>query len=31
MTGEQMNWGLENLQIDENRLKAIGASGSCLR
>ncbi|MBI4207097.1 MAG: ABC transporter substrate-binding protein [Betaproteobacteria bacterium] len=27
ITGEQMKWGLENLNIDEKRLKQIGASG----
>ncbi|MEJ7668176.1 MAG: ABC transporter substrate-binding protein [Casimicrobiaceae bacterium] len=27
MTGEQIRWGLENLSIDEARLKQLGASG----
>ena len=27
MTGEQIRWGLENLRIDEKRLKALGATG----
>ena len=27
ITGEQMKWGLENLNLDEKRLKQIGASG----
>jgi branched-chain amino acid transport system substrate-binding protein len=27
ITGEQMRWGLENLEISEARLKALGASG----
>jgi len=27
MTGEQVRWGLENLAIDEKRLKELGASG----
>lgn len=27
ITGEQMKWGLENLNLDEQRLKQIGASG----
>jgi branched-chain amino acid transport system substrate-binding protein len=27
VTGEQMRWGLENLNVDEARLKAIGAFG----
>ncbi len=27
MTGEQVRWGLENLDISEARLKALGASG----
>ena len=27
MTGEQMRWGLENLNIDEKRLKELGAVG----
>ena len=27
MTGEQIRWGLENLKIDEARLKQIGATG----
>jgi len=27
MTGEQIRWGLENLNIDDTRLKALGASG----
>jgi branched-chain amino acid transport system substrate-binding protein len=27
ITGEQMKWGLENLNIDERRLKQIGAFG----
>jgi branched-chain amino acid transport system substrate-binding protein len=27
ITGEQMKWGLENLNIDEKRLKQIGAFG----
>jgi branched-chain amino acid transport system substrate-binding protein len=27
ITGEQMKWGLENLNIDEKRLKEIGAFG----
>lgn len=27
LTGEQVRWGLENLNLDEKRLKAIGAEG----
>jgi branched-chain amino acid transport system substrate-binding protein len=27
LTGEQVRWGLENLNIDEKRLKELGASG----
>jgi branched-chain amino acid transport system substrate-binding protein len=27
ITGEQMRWGIENLEISEARLKALGASG----
>jgi branched-chain amino acid transport system substrate-binding protein len=27
MTGEQVRWGLENLNIDEKRLKELGATG----
>ncbi len=27
MTGEQIRWGLENLALDEKRLKELGASG----
>jgi branched-chain amino acid transport system substrate-binding protein len=27
LTGEQVRWGIENLRIDENRLKQIGAVG----
>jgi branched-chain amino acid transport system substrate-binding protein len=27
ITGEQMRWGLENLNIDDKRLKELGASG----
>jgi len=27
ITGEQMRWGLENLDIDEKKLKALGAEG----
>ncbi len=27
MTGEQVRWGLENLRIDEKRLKELGAAG----
>ena len=27
MTGEQVRWGLENLNIDEKRLKELGAVG----
>ncbi len=27
MTGEQVRWGLENLKIDDARLKELGASG----
>ena len=27
MTGEQIRWGLENLNIDEKRLKELGATG----
>ncbi|MCL4798633.1 MAG: ABC transporter substrate-binding protein [Burkholderiales bacterium] len=27
LTGEQVRWGLENLNIDEKRLKEIGATG----
>lgn len=27
LTGEQMRWGLENLNLDEARLKALGATG----
>ncbi|MYM69402.1 ABC transporter substrate-binding protein [Pseudoduganella sp. FT55W] len=27
ITGEQMRWGLENLNVDEARLKAVGAFG----
>jgi branched-chain amino acid transport system substrate-binding protein len=27
MTGEQVRWGLENLNIDEKRLKELGAAG----
>jgi branched-chain amino acid transport system substrate-binding protein len=27
MTGEQVRWGLENLNIDEKRLKQMGATG----
>jgi len=27
MTGEQIRWGLENLNIDEQRLKQLGATG----
>jgi len=27
MTGEQIRWGLENLAIDEGRLKQLGAAG----
>jgi branched-chain amino acid transport system substrate-binding protein len=27
MTGEQVRWGLENLVIDEKRLKELGAVG----
>jgi branched-chain amino acid transport system substrate-binding protein len=27
MTGEQVRWGLENLTIDEKRLKELGAAG----
>jgi branched-chain amino acid transport system substrate-binding protein len=27
LTGEQVRWGIENLQIDDNRLKQIGAVG----
>ncbi len=27
ITGEQMRWGIENLNIDEKRLKELGASG----
>ena len=27
MTGEQMRWGLENLEINEARLKELGAAG----
>ncbi len=27
ITGEQMRWGLENLNLDEARLKALGATG----
>ena len=27
MTGEQMRWGIENLNIDEKRLKELGAEG----
>jgi branched-chain amino acid transport system substrate-binding protein len=27
ITGEQMRWGLENLNVDEARQKAIGAFG----
>ena len=27
MTGEQIRWGLENLNIDEKRLKDLGATG----
>ena len=27
MTGEQVRWGLENLAIDDTRLKALGAGG----
>ncbi len=27
VTGEQMRWGIENLRIDEKRLKELGATG----
>lgn len=27
VTGEQLRWGLENLNVDESRLKAVGAFG----
>ena len=27
LTGEQMRWGLENLNLDDARLKALGATG----
>ena len=27
MTGEEVRWGLENLNIDEERLKELGAAG----
>ena len=27
MTGEQVRWGIENLNIDEKRLKELGATG----
>ena len=27
LTGEQVRWGLENLNLDEKRLKALGAEG----
>ena len=27
MTGEQIRWGIENLNIDEKRLKELGATG----
>ena len=27
ITGEQMRWGIENLNIDEKRLKELGAAG----
>ena len=27
LTGEQVRWGIENLRIDDNRLKEIGAVG----
>ena len=27
MTGEQMRWGIENLNIDAKRLKELGAAG----
>lgn len=27
LTGEQVRWGLENLSLDEKRLKALGAAG----
>src|SRR5439155_1135412 len=27
MTGEQVRWGLENLNIDDRRLKELGAVG----
>jgi len=27
MTGEQVRWGLENLNVDDKRLKALGATG----
>lgn len=27
LSGEQVRWGLENLNLDEKRLKALGASG----
>jgi hypothetical protein len=27
ITGEQMRWGIENLNIDEKRLKELGATG----
>jgi len=27
MTGEQVRWGLENLRIDDKRLKELGAAG----
>ena len=27
LTGEQVRWGLENLNLDEKRLKALGAAG----
>jgi branched-chain amino acid transport system substrate-binding protein len=27
LTGEQIRWGLENINLDEARLKALGATG----
>ena len=27
LTGEQVRWGIENLQLDEARLKELGATG----